>query len=820
MTTVPDRMTEMAQDAIRSSQRMAAESRHAEWAPEHLLRALLDQREGLAPQLLSRVGADPGGLRSRVAGLLSRAPAVTGPAAQLYASPRVAAVLELAGGEARRLRDELVGAEHLLVAVVMSEEGRESELARVLAAEGVTVERLYGALKAVRGGHRVTDEGAEGRYRALDRFSVDLTALARSGGLDPVVGRDTEIERVLQTLIRRTKNNPVLIGAAGVGKTAIAEGLASMIAADEVPAALRGRRVLALDVAGLVAGSKFRGEFEERLKAVIEETKHARGEVILFIDELHTVVGAGAGGSDGAIDAANMMKPALARGELQAIGATTEAEYSRYIEKDAALERRFQPVVVEEPSDEVAVEMLRALRGRYEEHHGVEVTDEALEAAVRLSRRYVTDRRLPDKAVDMLDEAASALRIAAEKDPPEVRDARRRIGRLRAEEEDAAARGDYEEAARLRTEGARERERIGGLAAGSGQPGRARAVTAEDIGRLVAAWTGIPAERLLSAEADRLSRMEEELGARVIGQERAVSAVSAAVRRSRAGLSDPRRPMGSFIFLGPTGVGKTELARALAEYLFDDEDSIVRVDMSEHMEGHSVSRLVGAPPGYVGFDEGGQLTEAVRRRPFRVVLFDEMEKAHPDVLNLLLQILEDGRLTDGHGRTVDFRNTLVILTSNLGTEQASRGQVGFAGRGAAGEDAASREAAVRDALRRHLRPEFINRVDETIIFDPLAPEQVERIVDLMVADVAGRLAGRGVSVDLTADARTWLAREGFDPAYGARHLRRAVQRHLENGLSARIISGELPDGSHIAVDSAGDGLTFEVRAATAAQMAV
>ena len=810
MAMVPEKLTDQAAEALRASQRLAGEGRQAEWTTEHVLCALLDQEDGVAAALLAGMGVDPEGVRASVGRLLALAPTVSGPAAQLYASPRVSAVLELARGEARRLRDELVSAEHLLVAVVMSEEGRESELARVLADAGITVERLYGALKAVRGGHRVTDEGAEGRYRALERFSVDLTALARSGGLDPVVGRDAEIERVLQTLIRRTKNNPVLIGSAGVGKTAIAEGLASLIAAGEVPAALRGRRVLALDVAALVAGSKFRGEFEERLRAVIEETKHAAGEVILFIDELHTVVGAGASGSEGAIDAANMMKPALARGELQAIGATTEAEYMRYIEKDAALERRFQPIVVEEPDDDAALDMLRALRPRYEEHHGVEVTDAALEAAVRLSRRYVTGRRLPDKAVDMLDEAASALRIEAERDPPKVREARRRIAGLRAEEEDAAARGEYEEAARLRTEGARERDRMDALGAGDGRPGRGRTVTAEDVGRLVADRTGIPVDRLLSAEADRLSRMEEDLGARVIGQERAISAVSEAVRRSRAGLSDPRRPIGSFIFLGPTGVGKTELARALAEYMFDDEDSIVRVDMSEHMEGHSVSRLIGAPPGYVGFDEGGQLTEAVRRRPYRVVLFDEMEKAHPDVLNLLLQILEDGRLTDGHGRTVDFRNTIVILTSNLGTEQISRGQVGFAGRGAGAGDTASREAAAREALRRHLRPEFINRVDETIVFDPLAPSQVERIVDLMVADVSARLAERGASLDLTAAARAWLANQGFDPDYGARHLRRAVQRHVENALSARIISGELSEGGHVTVDAGDDGLTFEV----------
>ncbi|MDD9994638.1 MAG: AAA family ATPase, partial [Dehalococcoidia bacterium] len=669
----PDQFTERAFEVIQRSHQHQANYRHPQWDTEHVLLALLEEDDGVVVEVLGEMGVSADSLRSSVEQILEGAPIVSQPSGQTYITPRVADVIELAKREANRLNDDFISVEHLLVAVVKSEEGKSTDLARLLDGTGITVERVYQAMQAVRGSHRVTDQRAESRYRSLDRFSIDLTKLAAEGMLDPVIGRDTEIARTMQTLVRRTKNNPVLIGAAGVGKTAIAEGLASRIVANDVPAELQGRRVLALDMGAMVAGSKFRGEFEERLKAVLDEVKQAQGEIILFIDELHTVVGAGA--SDGAIDASNMMKPALARGELQALGATTEAEYRRYIEKDAALERRFQPVLIEEPDIETAIEMLSALRPKYEAHHKVSITDDALEAAVRLSRRYVTERKLPDKAVDLIDEAASKLRIDAQAKSPGARRAEDDLKRLKAEEEAAAQRGEYEQAARLRTEGARAQQRYEELMADNTRDDTDMVVTADDIGVLVASWTGIPVDRLLEAEADRLLHMEERLHNRVIGQDAAISAVSDAIRRARAGLSDPRRPIGSFIFLGPTGVGKTELARALAAYLFDDEQNMVRVDMSEYMEKHSVSRLIGAPPGYVGFDEGGQLTEAVRRRPFRVVLFDEIEKAHPDVFNILLQILEDGRLTDGQGRTVDFRNTLVILTSNVGTNNASRGDV-------------------------------------------------------------------------------------------------------------------------------------------------
>ena len=676
-----------------------------------------------------------------------------------------------------------------------------------------SLEQVYQALTRVRGSHRVDDPQAESRYRSLERFSIDLTKAAEEGKLDPVVGRDAEIRQVMQTLTRRRKNNPVIIGEAGVGKTAIAEGLAQRIASGDVPDSLRGRRVLALDLPAMVAGSKFRGEFEERLKSVIDEVKEARREVILFLDELHTMVGAG--GSEGGVDASNMLKPALAKGDMQCVGATTLDEYRKYIERDSALERRFQAVYLEEPTVEETVEILEVLRPRYEAHHNVDITDAALAAAARLSDRYITGRQLPDKAVDLIDEAASKLRIDAESLPAPLKEREEQIRRLTDQEQAAAERSDYERAAELRTERLRlQQEYDAGKLALLGERPMERVVDEMDIARLISAWTGVPTGRLMEGEGERLVHMEDDLHRRVVGQDEAVKAVAEAVRRSRSGLSDPRRPIGSFIFLGPTGVGKTELARALAEFMFDDEANMVRIDMSEYMERHAVSRLIGAPPGYVGYDEGGQLTEAVRRRPYRVLLFDEIEKAHPDVFNILLQILEDGRLTDGQGRTVDFRSTIIIMTSNLGTEDLRRQPFGFRldSRDGRDEMKALRES-VDTALKRTFRPEFLNRIDEPIVFHPLTREQIVEIVELMVRDVQHRLEEREITFELTHDAGLWLAREGFDPVYGARPLRRAIQRQLENPLARSVLSGELTAGAHVVVDAGPEGITLTTQAA-------
>ena len=692
----------------------------------------------------------------------------------------------------------------LLVAAIQEDQG---DAARVVAEFRINLESVYQALKKIRAGHRVTDPRAESRYQSLERFSIDLTRLAEEGRLDPVIGRETEIARAMQTLIRRTKNNPVLIGGAGVGKTAIAEGLAQCIVAGNVPEELKDRRVLALDIGAMVAGSKFRGEFEERLKAVMDEIKQAEGEIILFIDEIHTVVGAGA--AEGSIDASNMVKPALARGELQCVGATTEQEYTRYIEKDAALERRFQPILIEEPDAETTVEMLRALRPRFEAHHKVLIDDSALEAATRLSQRYMSERLLPDKAVDLIDEAASKLRIDAQLLPPDLREQESRLRHLENEEEAASQRADYEKAAELRSERIRLQDEFDqSRSALLEEKDIDMVVDAEDIGRLVATWTGVPVDRLLESEAGKLLHMEERLHERVIGQETPIAAVSDAIRRARAGLKDPRRPIGSFIFLGPTGVGKTELARALAQYMFDDEANMVRVDMSEYMESHTVSRLIGAPPGYVGYDDSGQLTEAIRRRPYRVVLFDEIEKAHPDVFNVLLQILEDGRLTDGHGRTVDFSNTLGIMTSNLGTGEMGRPAFGFVTESSKPNELIKMRSSVEDALKKTFKPEFLNRIDEIIIFEPLTREQIQQIVGLMVKEVEERLAVHRVAIDVTAQATEWLANEGFDPAYGARSLRRAIQRYIENPLSKKILAGEFQADDRIIVDAGEEELTF------------
>ena len=813
-----DNFTEQAQEVLRESQEIVRRYRHQQWDAEHILMALLEQQDGIALEVLSELGAPTDAIRASLHSVMDGVPRSVQQATQIFMTPRAEAALSRAKAEADRLGDEFISAEHLLVSLAQEQQG---PLAHILKQYGVDTERVYKALQKVRGSHRVTDQRAESRYRSLERFSIDLTELASTGQLDPVIGREAEVSRVMQTLIRRTKNNPVLIGGAGVGKTAIAEGLAQCIVSGNAPEELRDRRVLALDMGALVAGSKFRGEFEERLKAVMDEIQEAEGEIILFIDELHTVVGAGA--REGSIDASNMMKPALSRGELQTVGATTEDEYRRYIERDAALERRFQPVLVEEPDPEVAIEMLKGLRPRYEAHHKVKVEDEAIEAAVRLSQRYISDRLLPDKAVDLIDEAASKLRIDSQSKPSDVVELEEQIQRLEHEELAASQRADYEEAAKHKSERLRLEEELSNLTPTLSHQGRGgidggdvpggdheMVVTAEQVGTLIATWTGIPVDRLLETEAEKLLHMEERIHQRVIGQDAAITAVSDAIRRARAGLKDPNRPIGSFIFLGPTGVGKTELARALAEFLFDDEQNMVRVDMSEYMEKHTVSRLVGAPPGYVGFDQGGQLTEAVRRRPFRVILFDEIEKAHPDVFNILLQILEDGRLTDGQGHTVDFRNTLVIMTSNLGTGVEIREAVGFLRDASAGDDSARRKAAVDEALKRVFRPEFLNRIDETIVFDPLSEEETRQIVDIIFAEVSGRLAEHGVSIDLSDEARDWLAREGFDRVYGARPLRRVVQRSIENPLSRLILGGEFVSGDRILADLDEDGgLSFE-----------
>ena len=805
MVLKPEQFTEQAREVLNNSQELVRRFNHSQWDVEHILLALLELEEGLPGDILNGLGISAGAVKAKLRQALEAGAKVAYEQNQIYATPRAQRLLDNAKQESERLKDEFIGAEHLFIAATMESQGQSAQLLKEF---GIDQERVYQALEKVRGAHRVDDPRAESRYRSLEKYSIDLTKLAREGALDPVVGRDLEIRQVMQTLTRRKKNNPVIIGEAGVGKTAIVEGLAARIVGGDVADSLKGRRVLALDMAALVAGSKFRGEFEERLKSVIDEVKQAHREVILFLDEIHTMVGAGA--AEGGIDASNMLKPALARGELQCIGATTLDEYRRYIEKDTALERRFQPVFLEEPSIEETIEILKVLRPRYEAHHKVTIDDSALAAAARLSDRYITGRQLPDKAVDFIDEAASKLRIDAESLPSGLKEMEEQIRGLSDQEEAAAQRSEYEQAAQLRTERLRLEEEF--------EPERQRlladrnvdmVVSEADIAELVASWTGIPAGRLLEGESERLIQMEESLHQRIIGQDEAVVAVSEAIRRSRSGLSDPRRPIGSFIFLGPTGVGKTELSKALAEFLFDDEANMVRVDMSEYMEKHTVSRLIGAPPGYVGFDEGGQLTEAVRRRPYRVVLFDEIEKAHPDVFNILLQILEDGRLTDGHGRTVDFRNTVIIMTSNLGTEVLRRQPFGFRADGREdGLDSQRLRDSVNDALKRAFRPEFLNRIDETIIFDPLTQDEIVQVVELMVNDVRRRLEDREITFEVTPEAARWLAQEGFDPVYGARPLRRAVQRNLENALSKGILSGEYQAGDHVVVDAAGSGLTL------------
>jgi ATP-dependent Clp protease ATP-binding subunit ClpC len=806
-----ERFTEQAQEALAASQQLVRQFQHSQWDVEHILLALLRQEKGLVGEILKELGVDSETVSQEVSAALEKTPKVAHEAPQIYATPRIAQLLERAGGEADRLKDEFIGTEHLLIAMSGDD---KSEAAGILHGAGVDQEKVYSALQKIRGGHRVTDARAESKYRSLDKYSRDLTELARQGKLDPVIGREQEIKRVMQILTRRTKNNPVIIGEAGVGKTAIAEGVAQKIVTDDVPESLRNRKVMALDMGALVAGSKFRGEFEERLKAVMDEVREAKGEVILFIDEIHTVVGAGA--AEGSIDASNMLKPALAHGELQCIGATTTDEYRKFIEKDKALERRLQPVYISEPDIEAAIEILRGLRPRYEAHHKIKISDKALEAAVWLSQRYIADRHLPDKAIDLIDEAASKLRLDTESAPPEVKALERRLKELANEEEAASQRQEFEHAARLKTERLGMEDKYNQAKSHWLQQEKIDEVVGEeDIARLVANWTGIPVTQMLEGEAEKMLHMEESIHERLVNQEEAVTAISEAVRRSRTGLKDPRRPIGSFMFLGPTGVGKTELARTLAWFLFGDENAMVRLDMSEYQEKHTVSRLIGAPPGYVGYDEGGQLTELVRRRPYRVILLDEIEKAHPEVFNSLLQILDDGRLTDGHGRTVDFKNTVVIMTSNTGVELIKRETaLGFAppkDKTRARSSYEQMREKVMAEVKKTFRPEFLNRVDEIIVFHELTEGQLRSIVDLLAQDLKHRLSEREIEIELTEDAKSWLAEVGYDPTYGARPLRRALERHVENPLASKLLKGEFSSGNTIIVDRGPDGLTFTVK---------
>jgi ATP-dependent Clp protease ATP-binding subunit ClpC len=810
-----DRFTERAQEAAQRAAEIIQRYGHNQIDTEHILLALIEQPQGVITQLLEIMSVDAEALTERLDYILRTSPKANifgGGAGQIFITPRVKRIIDQANEEANRLKDEYISTEHIFLAILSE---RSTPAARLLEGAGVRKERVLEAINQVRGGQRVTDPQAETRYRTLEKYSRDLTQLAREGKLDPVIGRDTEILRVIQILSRRTKNNPVLIGEAGVGKTAIVEGLAQKIATNDVPEILSGKKVHSLDLGGMIAGSRFRGEFEERLKATIEEVQRAQGEIILFIDELHTVVGAGA--AQGAMDASNMLKPALARGELQAVGATTLDEYQKHIEKDSALERRFAPVFVEEPSEEDTIAMLHGLRDRYEAHHKVSFSNEALEAAVRLSSRYLSDRRLPDKAIDLMDEAAAKLRVALFSLPPEMKAMKQEIDRLLAEEEHAGIERNYERAAqkkaeRLRLEEEYKEQRL----KWEGEHELDEIVDENDVAEVVAQWTGIPVSQMMETEAERLLRMEDALHERIVGQEEAVSAISDAIRRARSGLKDPKRPIGSFIFIGPSGVGKTELAKALAEFMFDDEDALVRIDMSEYREQHAVSRLFGAPPGYVGYEEGGQLTEAVRRRPYRVILFDEIEKAHPEVWNSLLQILDDGRLTDGQGRTVNFRNTVLIMTSNLGTEFVRKsGTLGFLQAGGDDEDKQAHEK-IEKALKDTFRPEFLNRIDEIITFSQLSLDEMKQIVDLQMEEIRTRLNEQGLEVDLTAKARDWLADTGYDPDFGARPLKRALQKFVESPLSVKLLEGEFVAGDTVVVNVDDDSnVVFELKKRTA-----
>ena len=793
-----DRFTERAQDAATRAYEILQRYKHNQVDTEHIFLALLEQPDGQVPQLLEKMGIDVALVNKRLDDVLRASPRVGiygGGAGQVFITPRVKRIIDVANEEANRLKDEYISTEHIFLSILSE---RNTPVARILTEIGVTKERTLETIQEMRGGQRITDRSAESRFRMLERYSRDLTALAKAGKLDPVIGRDDEILRVIQVLSRRTKNNPVMIGEAGVGKTAIVEGLAQKIAENDVPEILMGKTVVSLDLGAMVAGSRFRGDFEERLKASIEEIQRSEGEIILFIDEIHNVVGAGA--ASGSMDASNMMKPALARGELQCVGATTLDEYRRYIERDSALERRFATVFVDEPSVEETIEMLQGLRDRYEAHHKVTISDVALVAAAKFSQRYVTDRRLPDKAIDLMDEAAAKLRVALYTLPDELKEMKRELDRFTAEMELASQTQDFERAALMKTECINlENEFAQARDAWQQQHQLDEIVEESDIAEVVSSWTGIPLHQMMETEADKLLQMEERLHERIIGQDEGIRVLADAIRRGRSGLKDPRRPIGSFVFLGASGVGKTELARTLAWFLFDKEDALVRVDMSEYREQHTVSRLFGAPPGYVGYDQGGQLTESVRRRPYSVVLFDEIEKAHPDVWNALLQILDDGRLTDGQGRTVDFRNTVIIMTSNVGTRFFKRsGVIGFSGMRAAIDESDDKE--FEDALKRTFRPEFINRIDEIIVFEPLTPEHMLQIVDLQMKEIQERLLEQGVTIDLTPAARTWLAGEGYDEQFGARPLRRALQRHVESPLSVQLLKGDFGEGDHVVID--------------------